>query len=190
MVSALRKLLAAIGLVVVLTTITPLGYWYATLLAGPWDDPKGDVLIVLGGAVEDDGMLRSLYAVLAWREGGFRKIILSGRGICQSMQAYLVTAGVPVDVIELENDSMSTHDNAIFVANRLREVPGRKVLLTSDYHMFRAHRAFTKAGLQIEPRPIPDIRKRWSYKLRRWTLVLELCQESAKIAYYRWNGWI
>jgi hypothetical protein len=56
--------------------------------------------------------------------------------------------------------------------------------------MFRAHRAFTKAGLQIEPRPIPDIRKRWSYKLRRWTLVLELCQESAKIAYYRWKGWI
>lgn len=68
--------LAALGGMVLLATITPLPYWYASWLAGPWEDPKGETLIVLGASLEDRNLLaldsqrRARYAVMVWREGG------------------------------------------------------------------------------------------------------------------------
>jgi hypothetical protein len=35
----LRGCLAALGLLFVVVTLTPLDSWWATRLAGPWDDP-------------------------------------------------------------------------------------------------------------------------------------------------------
>jgi len=34
----------------------------------------------LDGFPEENTVLRCMYAVLAWREGGFRKIVVSGAG--------------------------------------------------------------------------------------------------------------
>ena len=65
-----------------------------------------------------------------------------------------------------------------------------KVLLTSDYHMYRAHRVFAKQGIQVEPRPIPDVLKRGAGWRGRWPAFLDLLTESAKILYYRARGWI
>lgn len=42
----------------------------------------------------------------------------------------------------------------------LEAEPRPVVLLTSDYHMFRARRMFEKAGLKVVPMPIPDGLKR------------------------------
>jgi uncharacterized SAM-binding protein YcdF (DUF218 family) len=64
------------------------------------------------------------------------------------------------------------------------------VLLTSDYHMLRAHRALRRAGVTLAPRPIPDARKRYGGFSQRWSVFLELCGESAKIAYYWARGWL
>jgi uncharacterized SAM-binding protein YcdF (DUF218 family) len=72
----------------------------------------------------------------------------------------------------------------------LRDTPERKVLLTSDYHMFRAFRAFQKAGLNVLSRPIPDARKRAARWLYRWWVFLDLSSETMKIVYYRARGWI
>src|SRR5215813_5065330 len=49
--------LAGLGLLVVLVTMTPLVSWWAGALAGPWEDPAGDVLIVLGGSLLADGVM-------------------------------------------------------------------------------------------------------------------------------------
>jgi uncharacterized SAM-binding protein YcdF (DUF218 family) len=68
--------------------------------------------------------------------------------------------------------------------------PGKKVLLTSDYHMFRAFRAFRKTGLQVEPRPFPDAYKRINKWNLRWPVFLDLCLEASKTGYYRMRGWI
>ena len=72
----------------------------------------------------------------------------------------------------------------------MEETPGRKVLLTSDYHMFRAYRTFRKAGFEIAPRPFPDMLKLSSCWLCRWQAFVTLSDESAKIAYYYARGWI
>jgi uncharacterized SAM-binding protein YcdF (DUF218 family) len=85
---------------------------------------------------------------------------------------------------------MSTHENALRVAELLARVPGRKILLTSDYHMFRAYRAFKKSGLDVLPRPFPDVRKRADGWTGRWPAFLDLILETTKIGYYRVRGWI
>ncbi len=196
MLRALLLLLALTGLLVVASTVTPVGYWYATRLAGEWNDPKGDILIVLGAGGEDQGLLelgsyyRCVYAVLAWREGGIRRVVISGKGVGEAMRAYIVASGVPGEAVTVEGESRNTHENAEFTARMLAPEPGSKVLLTSDYHMYRAHRAFAKAGMKVLPRPVPDVRKRWQSWMRRWPLMLELGMETVKIGYYRWKGWI
>ena len=197
----LRSSLACVGLLVVLITVTPLVSWWSRALAGPWEDPNGDVLIVLGGSLLMDGVIgrdsywRSTYATLAWANGTFHRIIVSGGGslpssIAVPMGDFLECRGVPRTAIQVETRSQNTHENALYVKELLTGVPGRKVLLTSDYHMFRAYRAFRKAGLDVQPRPFPDAGKRASTWAGRWPAFLELAEETVKIAYYYLRGWI
>ena len=72
----------------------------------------------------------------------------------------------------------------------LDQLAGPKVLLTSDYHMFRAYRAFRKAGIDVQPRPFPDAIKQSMSRMNRWPVFLGLCTETTKIAYYFMRGWI
>ena len=64
--------LAALGLLVVLVTVTPLAPWWAARLAGPWTNPKGDTLIVVGGSILGNGMIgdssywRAIYGALSY----------------------------------------------------------------------------------------------------------------------------
>jgi uncharacterized SAM-binding protein YcdF (DUF218 family) len=190
----------ALGFLVFIVTVTPIDSWWARKLAGRWDDPQGEVLIVLGGGVLEDGMLgqdsywRSVYAARVFREGGVKEIILAGGyrrddSVAEAMRTFLLAAGVPNDLMVLENRSLSTRQNALFT-KPLLTMPGKKILLTSDYHMFRASRVFAKAGLQVAPRPIPDILKRTTHWQGRWPAFLELSIETCKIVYYRMRGWI
>ena len=64
------------------------------------------------------------------------------------------------------------------------------MLLTSDFHMYRAQRTFKKAGLDVLPRPFPDVRKRATSLLGRWEAFLDLTYETAKIVGYYVRGWI
>lgn len=183
-------------------TVTPLVPAWGRWLAGPFDDPKGDILIVLGSSATNGGILssssywRSAYGVLAYREGGFRKIVVSGGAdrngnpIGAPMADFLAFEGVPRDKIVLESRSTSTRENAIYTSQLLRGVPGSKVLLTSDYHMFRAARVFRKAGLPVLLRPYPDVLKRATSWQGRWPAFLDLVSETAKIVYYRLAGWM
>jgi uncharacterized SAM-binding protein YcdF (DUF218 family) len=184
-----------------LTSVTPIAYWWATALAGPWHDPKGDILIVLGGGVLANGQIgensywRAIYGAMAYREGGFREVIVSGgdaagAGTGAPIRDYLRCQGIAEDRIVLEDRSSNTRENAVFTSQMLRGKQGRFVLLTSDYHMYRAWRAFRKAGVDVHPRPIPDIRRRALSIAGRWPACLELAEETAKIVYYWWQGWI
>ncbi|RPI12576.1 MAG: YdcF family protein [Acidobacteriales bacterium] len=196
------RLLAALGLLLVLVTFTPLVSWWARLLAGPWNDPPGEVLVVLTGSGIDSSILgessywRAVYAVLVYREGrGLRKILLSGGGgenesSALAMRTFLEASAVPGGIIRTETHSRSTRESALQVTRVLRDTPGRKVLLTSDYHMFRAARAFRKAGMVFEPRPFPDAIKRATRWQGRWPAFLDLVVETAKIGYYMAHGWI
>ncbi len=197
----IRTIVAALGALLVIVTLTPLDLWWATWLAGHWDDPKGEVLIVLGGSMVEDGMIgastywRAVYAVRAWRQGGFRAVVLSGGGTgsgsaAEAMRDFLTSQGVPRDVIWIETRSESTRENALFTKAIVDRMPGRKILLTSDFHTYRAWRAFKKVGLDVLPRPLPDVRKRAQSIFGRWGAFLDLSEETAKIVGYYVRGWI
>jgi uncharacterized SAM-binding protein YcdF (DUF218 family) len=192
--------MSGLGLLFLTVTFTPVVKVWSTALAGPWDDPDGDVLIVLGGSGAEDGILgqssywRSRYALSAFRESHFKKIFISGGGsptpVAAEMAQFIQCQGIPKEVIFTELESTSTRENALYTAVLLAKIPGRKVLLTSDYHMYRARRAFQKAGVSVVPRPFPDVRKRAARLASRWPAFLDLAGETSKIAYYYYRDWI
>ncbi len=186
-----------------IVAFTPIAPWYARILAGNWTDSDGDVLIVLGADGESDGLVgassywRCIYAVRAWRQGHFQRIVVSGGPIegssytiASTMRDFLVSSGVPKEDIFLEDRSHSTRENALFTSRLIAGWPGKKVLLTSDRHMFRALRVFRKIGLDVTPRPVPDTLKGSRTPLARWNQAWGLELETAKIVYYAARGWI
>ena len=197
----ITRALTGIGLLFVLVTVTPIDDWWIKLLAGPWNDPKGDVLIVLGADAVDDAIgwssyWRTVYAIRAWREGGFHEVVVTGGSLhrtvpaAQRMRDFMVSQGVAASAIIVEGESHSTRENALKSRVILDKLPGRKVLMTSDFHMFRAARVFHKAGVDIAPRPLPDASKLIGSWGNRWPVFLGLCVESVKIGYYFARGWI
>jgi uncharacterized SAM-binding protein YcdF (DUF218 family) len=202
----LMRLAACIGIAFLLVTFTPLVFWWATALAGPWNDPDGDVLIVLTGSVLDERTIgmnsywRAVSASHVFLDEHFQEMIISGGGgdatpSAVSMRDFVIAQGVAPSAVHLEVASRNTHDSAGFVGALLRADPGRYasrrlVLLTSDYHMFRSSRVFRRAGVMVAPRPIPDARKRYRNFLDRWGIFWELLIETAKIGYYWTRGWI
>ena len=195
------RLLAAVGALFVLATLTPIDYWWATALLGNWNEPPGDVLIVLGGSTIDHGIIggssygRGVCAALYYRQEHYRQIVLSGgppgsSSAALALRQFLVGQGVPDQVIHLEDASTTTRENALYTAELLKNTPGRKLLLTSDYHMYRAARSFERAGLEVVTLPFPDVRKRVNSWRGRWPAFLDLVEETLKIGYYSARGWI
>jgi uncharacterized SAM-binding protein YcdF (DUF218 family) len=194
--------LASLGALVVIVTFTPLVSWWARGLAGRWNDPCGDTLIVLSGAPSQGGIiaqstyLRSAYAVLAYRECGMRKIVLTGGNseggppIAFAMAEFVESQGVPPERVVLETRSISTRENALYTQPLLADGAPPPVLMTSDFHMFRARRAFEKLGMVVQPRPIPDALKRATNWKGRWPAFLDEVSETVKIVYYYARGWI
>lgn len=192
--------LATVGLLVLIVTVTPVVSWWARALAGPWTDPTGHVLVVLGGSILDDGTIgqnsywRSAYAALAFRRGQYESVVLSGGGdsmpVAEAMRTFLQCSGVPSAVIRVEARSRNTRENALFVKPILDRQSGAKVLMTSDYHMFRAVRTFRKIGLTVTPHPIPDAIKRSTLPRGRWEAFIDVATETAVIVYYFAAGWI
>ncbi len=178
---------------------TPVVHWAGRRLSAPFDSPTGDTLIVLTGSAQNDSVLglnsywRAVYAVRAWKKGGFRQIIVSGGGNpapALPMRDFLLGHGVPSEAIRVEAESLNTRDSAVFLSRLLEGSQGSLVLLTSDYHMFRARRVFEKAGLKVALRPCPDVTLRADSWAGRWPAFLDLVREATKIVYYKVRGWI
>jgi uncharacterized SAM-binding protein YcdF (DUF218 family) len=184
-------------------TLLPVDAWYARRLSGTWEYGQEGTLIVLAVESQPDGLVgypsywRALYSVRAWRDGHFQHILVSGgrvpgvpRSLASSVADFLVGSGVPREVIWLEEKSTTTHEQAVYTALLLRNIPGKKTLLTSDQHMFRAKRAFRHEGLEVSAMPIPDTLKRCGDPIERFSLACSLAVESIKIVYYAARGWI
>lgn len=190
-----RALILAGALLVAATVVPP--QWYGGFLTGPWTEPRGNVLVVLGSDALENGSLgestfwRCVFAVDVWRDSSFKRVILSGDPVTTAaMRDYLAWRGIPAEAMIVENRSFSTRENALNTAKLAARMDGPFVLLTSDFHMWRASRAFAAAGLSIRPRPCPDAFKRSQNWRNRWTVFLNLAEEFSKIGYYRARGWI
>ena len=67
---------------------------------------------------------------------------------------------------------------------------GRRVLLTSDVHMFRARRAFEAVAFAVSPRPFPYVLKRSENPAYRLPDTWSLFIETIKIGDYWGRRWI
>src|SRR5258708_6532818 len=133
---------AAIGLLYLLVTVTPMVRWWGLLLADRWTAGAADRLIVLTGSslgsevLGESSYRRSVYAVLAERQHSYREIWMSGAGgteapVARLMAEFLVSHHVDPRKIHLETDSRTTRESG----ERLRTLlgGGEAALLSSDY---------------------------------------------------------
>ena len=94
------------------------------------------------------------------------------------------------EAIIAEWRSASTRENAIETARLIQGLPGKKVLLTSDFHMYRALRVFRKVGIDATPMAVPDMLHSTEHWNGRFQAFETMLAESAKIVYYALRGWI
>jgi len=198
---AFYRLLAVIGLTTVLVISTPVVSWWVLAYSGPGNSdssgqPKGDVLILLSAAADEQygGISYSSYwrarqALFAWQTGGFRKIVICGSG-GPGIFNFLIADGVPREVFVTERGSASTRENAIETARLIQTLPGKKVLLTSDFHMYRALRVFRKLGIEAAPMAVPDVLHSTEHWYERFSAFETMATETVKIVYYAVRGWI
>ena len=139
----------------------------------PPAEPRGDVIIMLGGGAMPDspdvdgvGALcsspanRLLTAVRLQRKLGV-PILLSGGQVYEDTGAeakiarrMLIDLGVPEEQILVETRSINTTQNARYSAEILRaQGLSRPILVTSAFHMKRAVLNFKKQGIDVVPYP-------------------------------------
>jgi uncharacterized SAM-binding protein YcdF (DUF218 family) len=192
----LNRLLAFIGLITVVVLSTPIVSWWAQAYSGPIEQPKGDVIILLSAAADDKygGISYSSYwrarqALFAWQTGSFRKIVICGSGD-PGIFDFLIADGIPREALVIAPRSISTRENALETVRLIQNMPGKKVLLTSDFHMYRALRAFRKVGIEAAPMAVPDVLHSTEHWDGRFSAFETMLRESAKIVYYAVRGWI
>lgn len=135
---------------------------------GEWD-----ALVVPGAKVLEGGrasatlVRRTEHAVALWQSGVAPRIVLTG-GIGEHPPSEAVAAarvarslGVPDDALLLEEQSTSTDENAAWTA---RAHPLRRVVVvTDDYHVFRARRVFARHFEAVSAVGVPTP---WPFGLR------------------------
>ena len=105
------------------------------------------------------------------------------------MANLLSENGVDPHSILTERSAMTTFENAVFTRRTLERqfqhgaLPA-VVLLTSDYHAWRARRTFRHCGLRAEAIPIADVIKRCSAPTFRVTGAVTVLSEWAKDIVY------
>jgi len=123
---------------------------------------KEDAVIVLGAGLRGDKITAPLYyrleaAIEYYNKNSDSFIVVSG-GMgagettteASAMKKYLISRGVPQDVIIAEDKATSTYENLIFSKALLREKLGdnfKTVVVTNAFHVYRADRLAKVCGI-------------------------------------------
>ncbi len=121
-----------------------------------------DAIVVLGG----EPVVRAEHAAHLATNGLAARVIVSGRGDCESNRRVMVQRGVAAKRIELECASRSTQENALETVKLLRAQKCRRVIIvTSWFHSRRALSSFRKYAPEIEflSAPVPRT-KPWRFE--------------------------
>ena len=112
-----------------------------------------DAIVVLGRWPTMREVRINLAAEL-WQAKRAPIIFASGRGDAGEMIQFLEEKGIPKQVINGENCSSSTQENALFTATILNPQVRHKILLITDTpHMWRSLLEFRNAGFTVIPHP-------------------------------------
>ena len=121
-------------------------------------DAGADYCIVLGAQWKNDRPSYVLQqrldaAVIYLQQNPDTYVIVSGGqgsneviSEAEGMAAYLENAGIDAERIIQENQSTSTNENLVFSSEYLDKAEDRVVLVTNNYHMFRALKIARKKG--------------------------------------------
>jgi uncharacterized SAM-binding protein YcdF (DUF218 family) len=102
------------------------------------------------------------------------------RALGVSDAAFLMVGGVRTTREEVQ---------ALGPVFRTRNV--RRVLLVTDaFHMQRARRLFSRAGVEAFPAPSDDVSVRASAPSDRWRLARQVMEEAVARGYYRAAGYL
>jgi uncharacterized SAM-binding protein YcdF (DUF218 family) len=108
----------------------------------------------VGVCLEGDTTLRLMTTAALYRAGAIYHVIVSG-GVeeddnlderpAAKMREFLITKGIPEEVIDVEQQSRTTHDHPLFV-NAIAKQRGATdlMIITSGYHLLRAYLRFLK----------------------------------------------
>jgi len=117
------------------------------------DTVKGDVIFVLIGGNESEGMNRLLWAHRLWERLRV-PIVLSGCDDKGHLKCLLINIGIPDQDILEETTSRDTYGNAKQAKKILEKRSFRRpILVTSSYHMKRAVFLFEKHEMKVIPYP-------------------------------------
>lgn len=173
-------LIAASVMVLYLSSIAPVkNYLWLALekdsLKLPSDPEKHDVIVLLGGMVDhaptethgvrsyNGNIERLLVTFELLRKNPHQKVIISGgksRDSAPVVEAttvagQLVDWGIRRDRILIEDRAINTRQNALYVAETVREHGyERPLMITSAFHMPRALDCFREVGLAVDPYPV------------------------------------
>jgi uncharacterized SAM-binding protein YcdF (DUF218 family) len=137
------------------------------------DNPKGDVIVLLGGGARDmapdmsgtgapsgDMLERLVTAVRLQKALGIPVIVSGGSGFSTKapeapiVRRFLIDLGVPSQQVIVEDKSRDTIENARYTAKIINDFKLKKpILVTSAYHMQRSVFSFERAKLRVVPFP-------------------------------------
>lgn len=178
----------------------------------PFSTPAGSgAIVVFGSSVspaqferpyplpDQETFERCQYAAWIFRKTGLPVLVSGGvgtRSVAATMRELLVEAGVPAEMIWLEDRSRSTHENAAFSARVLRQREVHRVVLVVDARsMLRAAGCLRHEGMEIVAAPsrfrylsaiVEDWIPGWS-ALKGNEITLH---ETLGLLWYRFRGWI
>jgi uncharacterized SAM-binding protein YcdF (DUF218 family) len=175
----LLVVLSAIGFLLV--AVAPIGPAMMLVLEQRFPRPpklpeRIDGILILGGAVDprlslsygetvfNGSVARVLAGVALARHHPEAKLALIGAegelfpvGFAESRatSGFVLDEGIPAQRIIIEEQSRSTHENAVFAKELIRPGPGQNwILVTSAFHMPRAVAAFRAVDWPVIPYPV------------------------------------
>ena len=150
MLRRIRKLILRTAIIVIalVALVAVLAYFFPQeFLCVDSGDVPADVLIVLGGGLHE----RPQRAVELFNQQAAPRIILTGEGDDGINHHILLANGIPAGVIQVENKSETTQENALFTIKLLRaEGVHSAILVTSWYHSRRALKTFEHYAPEIK----------------------------------------
>jgi uncharacterized SAM-binding protein YcdF (DUF218 family) len=188
----------------------PLESWYSE---DPVPSDTADAIVVLSGYVKpslpnspysvagQDTYVRLQRAIWLFKTWKAIPILVCGGGssgevYAKTMRHILESEGVPPSLIWTESRSRSTHENAMYGAEILREHGiSRIVLVVEAGSMPRATASFEKFGVSVVPAPARFTHLNWEFDdlLPDWRAIAtngETIHEIVGLLWYRIRGWI
>jgi len=179
----------------------------------PMPVDSADAIVVLAGYVHKpmpntpyayagtDTYLRLQRTVWLFKNWRRLPILACGGGedshwYAETMRNSLESQGIPPELIWIESRSRSTHENAVFGGNVLREHHvSRIVLVVEANFMPRAAASFRKQGFTVVPLPsgYTDFNRELSDWIPNWRAIAanaDILHEAIGLIWYRLRGWI